>query len=72
MDANIKRLLAERLLTTKELSLYTGLPEVTIKKRVERVRSTTLLKGRTYLFDRTDFAPDMGAVSTSATTELVR
>lgn len=57
MDANIKRLLAERLLTTKELSQYTGLPEVTIKKRVERGKINYMLKGRTYLFDREDFAP---------------
>ena len=57
MDANIKRLLAERLLTTKELSQYTGLPEVTIKKRVERGKIDYMLKGRTYLFDREDFAP---------------
>lgn len=55
MNTKTKKLLRTELLTTKELSAYLGVKEVTIKKWVERGKVDYVLKGRTYLFDRRDF-----------------
>ena len=55
MDPHIQALLQERILTTAELSALTGVPEPTLKKRVERGTVACVKKGRTYLFDRRDF-----------------
>jgi len=55
MDLRIRKLLESRILTTRELSGLTGIPEVTIKKRVERGQIQCVKKGRTYLFDSADF-----------------
>lgn len=57
MEKRIKDLLLSRLLTTQELSEYTGLSEEAIQKRLERGKIDGVLKGRTYLFDRRDFVP---------------
>lgn len=55
MDARIRNLLETRILTTRELSELTGIPEITIQKRVERGQIECVKKGRTYLFDSADF-----------------
>ena len=55
MDPRIRKLLEDRILTTRELSERTGIPEVTIKKRVERRQIQCVKKGRTFLFDSADF-----------------
>lgn len=57
MEKRIKDLLLTRLLTTQELSEYSGLSEEAIQKRLERGKIDGVLKGRTYLFDRKDFVP---------------
>lgn len=56
MDRRTRRFIEETLLTTSELSQLTGIPEVTLVKRYERDRSLAVLKGRTLLWDRDDFA----------------
>ena len=55
MDPRIRTLLTERILTTRELSQLTGIPEVTLQKWVERGKVACVKKGHTYLFDRRDF-----------------
>ena len=42
------------LLTTQEASALSGLPVVTLQKRVERGTLEAVVKGRTYLFERGD------------------
>lgn len=54
MNARIRKLLEDRILTTHELSQVTGMSEVAIRKRVERGQLPCVKKGRTYLFDQKD------------------
>ena len=60
MNPKTKKLLLTELLTTRELSEYTGVKEATIKQWVARGKVDYVLKGRTYLFDRRDFTPKAG------------
>jgi excisionase family DNA binding protein len=66
MHARTRTFIQERLLTTQELSDLTGVPAPTLQKWAERGKVDCVLKGRTYLFDREDFAdfrrPPRGAV----------
>ena len=54
MNARTRAFFEERLLTTQEASRLTGIPAVTLQKRVERGSLGAVMKGRTYLFDRKD------------------
>jgi excisionase family DNA binding protein len=49
-----RQFIEQRLLTTQEASALSGIPAVTLQKRVARGQLDAVVKGRTYLFDRTD------------------
>ena len=54
MNARTRTFIEQRLLTTQEASALSGIPVITLQKRVERGILDAVLKGRTYLFDRKD------------------
>lgn len=56
MNAATRRLLETRILSTAELGALTGVPMITLQKWAERGQIDYVKKGRTYLFDRRDFA----------------
>jgi len=56
MNNSTRRLLETFIVSTAELSALTGIPMVTLQKWVERGQVDCVKKGRTYLFDRRDFA----------------
>ena len=56
MNAATRRLLETRILSTAELAALTGIPMITLQKWAERGQIDYVKKGRTYLFDRRDFA----------------
>ncbi len=65
MNNSTRHLLETFIVSTAELSALTGIPMVTLQKWVERGQVDCVKKGRTYLFDRRDFAnqippPDTG------------
>ncbi len=56
MNTPTRRLLETRILSTAELSVLIGVPMITLQKWAERGHVDFVKKGRTYLFDRRDFA----------------
>ncbi len=56
MNTPTRRLLETRILSTAELSVLIGVPMITLQKWAERGQVDFVKKGRTYLFDRRDFA----------------
>ncbi len=56
MNTSTRRLLETRILSTAELSVLIGVPMITLQKWAERGQVDFVKKGRTYLFDRRDFA----------------
>ena len=56
MNNSTRHLLEAFIVSTAELSALTGVPIITLQKRVERGQVDCVKKGRTYLFDRRDFA----------------
>ena len=61
MNNSTRHLLETFIVSTAELSMLTGLPMITIQKWVERAQVDCVKKGRTYLFDRRDFAVQISA-----------
>ncbi len=56
MNAATRRLLDTQIISTAELSALTGVPMITLQKWAERGQVDYVKKGRTYRFDRRDFA----------------
>jgi len=56
MNTAVRRLLEAHIVSTAELSALTGVPMITLQKWAERGQVDFVKKGRTYLFDRRDFA----------------
>ncbi len=61
MNNSTRHLLETFIVSTAELSALTGVPIITLQKRVERGQVDCVKKGRTYLFDRRDFAEQIAA-----------
>ena len=64
MNNSTRHLLETFIVSTSELSALTGIPMVTLQKWVERGQVDCVKKGRTYLFDRRDFASQIPPPST--------
>lgn len=56
MNSSTRHLLETFILSTAELSAFTGIPMITLQKWAERGQVDCVMKGRTRLFDRRDFA----------------
>ena len=54
MNARTRAFIEQRLLTTQEASALSGIPAITLQKRVERGSLDAVVKGRNYLFARRD------------------
>jgi len=65
MNTATRRLLEDFIVSTAELSALTGVPMITLQKWAERGQADYVKKGRTYLFDRRDFAGQIGERSGS-------
>lgn len=63
MNGAIRRLLEAHIVSTAELSVLTGVPMITLQKWAERGQVDFVKKGRTYLFDRRDFADRIKALN---------
>ena len=63
MNAATRCLLETRILSTAELAALTGVPMITLQKWAERGQIDYVKKGRTYLFDRRDFAEQIAQYS---------
>lgn len=66
MNNSTRHLLETVIVSTAELSVLTGLPMITLQKWVERGQVDCVKKGRTYLFDRRDFAGQIPAKADAA------
>jgi hypothetical protein len=57
MTDETREFIETELLTTQELSAYTGIKPAALKRRVLRGTIDYVLKGNTYLFAKSDFPP---------------
>jgi len=56
MNNSTRHLLETCIVSTAELAALTGVPMITLQKWAERGQVDCVMKGRTRLFDRRDFA----------------
>ena len=66
MNNSTRHLLETYIVSTAELAALTGVPMITLQKWVERGQVDCVKKGRTYLFDRRDFADQIPAEADAA------
>lgn len=71
MNNNTRHVLENYIVSSAELAALIGIPMVTVQKWAERGQVDYVKKGRTYLFDRRDFADRIKVEPVTSAAETV-